>query len=99
MASEAWKAFHSCDDPLGDRNMLGKLMFGSRISGASSSPPTSRTTRFTADGKVPVPLRGMDSFISHATALWNQSRELREAASMNMATNAALNLMKDLDPD
>lgn len=96
MAGETWKAFHSSDGPNGDRNLLGASMFGSRKP-SNNLNPSSRQTRFTADGKVIVPLRGENTFTTHAVSLWNMSAELRDATSKTMATGVIHKLARNFE--
>jgi hypothetical protein len=48
-------------------------------------------------GKVPVPLRGENTFIAHAARAWNASPALRAAATLAEAKRAARLLAEDSD--
>ena len=62
MAQQAWKAETSRDGPGGERNALGRTLFGARCdtrcdSGGRDTCRETRETRSTAVGRIP-PLRG-----------------------------------------
>jgi hypothetical protein len=64
----------------GGRNFPGSLIF---------DQVRARFTREATLGKVPVPLRGHDTFVMHAARTWNSSEELRVATSKSAAKTAA----------
>jgi hypothetical protein len=49
-----------------------------------------------AEGKIDVPLRGHDTFITHAAHLWNRSDLLRAATTKAEATAIAFKLSLDV---
>ena len=86
VAMEAWKAFHSSDGPNGTRNPVGNVLFGNK---------GERSTRAAANGAIPLPLPSRaDTFIWHASTIWNHSQALREAPSKSVATTVAKSLAK-----
>jgi hypothetical protein len=81
VATEAWSCHNSVDgDAGGGRNFPGSLIF---------DQVRARSTRDATSGKVPVPLRGHDTFVMHAARTWNSSEELRVATSKSAAKTAA----------
>jgi hypothetical protein len=84
-ALSCWSAFHSCDGGSGERNALGKAIFGRRLNNTNCNT----RTRSNTSGEVTIPLRGEDTFVSFAARLWNRSPALREAASKGMVLAAA----------
>jgi hypothetical protein len=89
-AIEAWKAYHSHDGNDNGRNMLGKLLFG------DSAVHDQRHMRSSADGKILIPLRGQETFVAHAAAIWNSSIMLREASSKSEASAIARAIALDV---
>jgi hypothetical protein len=86
-ATETWRAFHSVDGGHGSRNPLGQLMFG-----GGNIAPNARASRSKTAGKVPIPLRGLNTFVAHGAAIWNESPELRAAATIAEAKLVAKSL-------
>jgi hypothetical protein len=91
IATEAWKSFNSNDGADNSRNMLGRLLFPNDDSGHKD-----RQMRSLAEGKIAVPLRGHDTFITHAAHLWNGSDVLRAATTKAEATAIAFKLSLDV---
>lgn len=98
VVSECWRAFTSRDGINGQRNMLGMLMFGPVSSEAGSGDlevnegeiiGSARVTRSAADGKIPIPLRGENTFTTFASSIWNTSTALRAATSKSEAMDIA----------
>eukprot|EP00095_Tigriopus_kingsejongensis_P001087 maker-scaffold193_size270907-snap-gene-0.13 protein:Tk01087 transcript:maker-scaffold193_size270907-snap-gene-0.13-mRNA-1 annotation:"hydroxymethylglutaryl- synthase 1" len=86
VAMEAWKAYHSCDGPNGTRNPIGNLLFSNNCE---------RGTRAATGGAIPLPLISKaDTFVWHATTIWNGSKDLREAPTKGAAMKVAKNLAK-----
>jgi hypothetical protein len=86
IAAEIWGCFHSDDERDGARNHVRKLLFlGKRTSIA-------KTTRSATNGQIKVPLRGGDTFITHAAHVWNKSATLRQATTKAKAKKAASDL-------
>jgi hypothetical protein len=81
-------AFVSKDRYEGDRNPLGRMMFGSRLLKADSST-ASRPSRAAAASEVRVPVRSINTFINHGTVIWNKCPELRSATTKDAACKAA----------
>ncbi len=94
VALEAWKAYHSCDGPNGDRNPLGLLIFGPRDSGrckvAQDAGPTGSTRAATA-GKIRHHM-SRDCMVTNCVRVWNLSNDLRAASSIRSAISAARTL-------
>jgi hypothetical protein len=80
MALESWAAYHSNDGHNGERNLLGKTLFG------NNNSLTDRQTRSVTDGKIVVPLRGENTFVSNAASIWNSNIMLRTASSRSEAS-------------
>jgi hypothetical protein len=89
-ATEAWRAFHSSDGGQGQRNPLGRLMFGDR--GNVLGDACSRASRSLAAGRVQIPLRGENTFVVHGAEVWNKSPELRAAKTIGEAKRVAKRL-------
>jgi hypothetical protein len=87
-AMATWGAFVSEDRYEGDRNPLGRMMFGSRLLKADSST-ASRPSRAAAASEVRVPVRSINTFINHGTVIWNKCPELRSATTKDAACKAA----------
>jgi hypothetical protein len=64
-ALEAWSAFVSKDEGDGSRNSKGRMIFDN---------PSLRPSRFTAAGKVVVPSRGVETFVTCGSAVELVSR-------------------------
>jgi hypothetical protein len=88
-------AFVSEDGYDGDRNPLGRMMFGSRLM-AADSLTASRPSRADAAGEFKVPARGINTFINHGRVIWNKCPELRSATSKDAACKAAASLAAKL---
>lgn len=103
VATEAWKCNMSRDGPSGNRNELGARIFGDLVQGTANgnqvvkSTAAARSSRSMTAGKVPVPLRGENTFIAHAARAWNASPALRAAATLAEAKRAARLLAEDSD--
>jgi hypothetical protein len=83
---EAWKANMSKDGGNGDRNPVGAILFGKRDEHTVSEEQ--RLSRYATAGWIRVPLRGHDTFVAHAAAIWNECPTLRAAKSMGEARRA-----------
>jgi hypothetical protein len=75
IAAETWGCFHSDDGRDGSQNHVGRIIFSDKRTA------TSKTTRSAKTGQVEVPLRGGDTFVTHAAHLWNRSATLRQATT------------------
>jgi hypothetical protein len=75
IAAKTWGCFYSDDGRNGARNHVGRLLFTDKRMG------TAKTTRSAKTGLVEVPLRGGDTFVTHAAHVWNGSAKLRQATS------------------
>jgi hypothetical protein len=84
-ATETWRAYHSEDGGQGQRNPLGQLMFGGRY----DVPTNGRTSRSLTSGRVPILLRGQNTFVVHGAEIWNASPELRAAKTIAEAKRVA----------
>jgi hypothetical protein len=85
-------AFVSEDRYGGERNSLGKMMFGSRLTAADSSTASRPSRAAAAASEVWVPACGLNTFINHSTVIWNKCPELRSATTKATACKAAANL-------
>jgi hypothetical protein len=65
---EAWKAHRSRDSGNGNKNPVGAMLFDGAI---GSAVDNNRSLRAATAGHIRVPLRGCDTFITNAAALWN----------------------------
>jgi hypothetical protein len=83
IAAETWSCFHSDDGGNGARNHIGRLLFSDRRTDLA------KTTRSAKTGLVEVPLRGGDTFVTHAAHVWNGSAPLRQATTKAKAKKAA----------
>jgi hypothetical protein len=70
----------------GSRNHVGRIFFSDKRTA------TAKTTRSAKTGQVEVPLRGGDTFVTHAAHLWNRSATLRQATTKAKAKKAASDL-------
>ena len=87
-AMESWKAHRSNDGPNGTLNPVGYLLFPD-----NGDNDSTRKTRAVTSGSISYPLRtAADTFVWHATTVWNSSEALREASSKG----AAIRVAKDL---
>jgi hypothetical protein len=83
ITAETWGCFYSDDGRNGARNHVGRRLFTDKRMG------TAKTTRLAKTGLVEVPLRGADSFVTHAAHVWNGSATLRQATTKAKAKKAA----------
>jgi hypothetical protein len=81
VAAETWSCFHSEDGKDGARNHVGRILFSDKRTG------TAKTTRSAKTGQIEVPLRGGNTFVTHAAHVWNRSQ--RQATSKAKAKKAA----------
>jgi hypothetical protein len=86
IAAETWGCFHSDDGRDGSRNHIGRIIFSDKRTA------TSKTTRSAKTGQVQVPLRGGDTFVTHAAHVWNRSATVRQATTKAKAKKAASDL-------
>jgi hypothetical protein len=86
IAAEMWGCFHSDNGRDGSRNHVGRIIFSDKRTA------TSKTTRSAKTGQVKVPLRGSDTFVTHAAHVWNRSATLRQATTKAKAKKAASDL-------
>jgi hypothetical protein len=86
VAVEAWMCSHSAEGKDGARNHVGCLLF------EDNKTDTAKKTRLARTGQITVPLRGGDTFITHAATVWNKSGTLRKATTKKAAKKAALDL-------
>jgi hypothetical protein len=66
IAAETWGCFHSDDGREGSRNHVGRIIFSDKKNA------TSKTTRSAKTGLVEVPLRGGNTFVTHAAHVLNR---------------------------
>jgi hypothetical protein len=83
VAAETWSCFHSDDGGNGARNHIGRLLFLDRRTDLA------KTTRSAKTGLVEVPLRGGDTFVTHAAHVWYGLAPLRQANTKVKAKKAA----------
>jgi hypothetical protein len=82
ITAETWSCYHSNDGKDGARNHVGTILFSD-----------ARTaTRSAKTGQIAVPLRGGDTFVTHAAHVWNRSATLRQAPTKAAAKKAASDL-------
>ena len=91
VAMESWKAHHSTDGGKGERNLIGKLIFPNV---PTSDDNSSKSTRSRKAGIIPSPLQGANTFVVHATKVWNASLALRTAPTKHTAMAVAKVLAK-----
>jgi hypothetical protein len=75
IAAETWGCFHSDDGRNGAPNHVSRFLFSDKRTA------TAKTTRSAKTGLVKVPLRGGDTFITHAAHVWNRSATLGQATT------------------
>jgi hypothetical protein len=80
VAAKTWSCFHSDDGKDGTRNHVGQE------DGHGKDYAVAKT------GQVEVPLRGGDTFITHAAHIWNRSATLRQATAKAKTKKAASDL-------
>jgi hypothetical protein len=82
IAMETWNAAISDDGPNGSRNIVGKLIFNCQTVDA-------RPTRSKTAGEIKISTCGLNTFVSHGSAVWNACVDLRKAATKSEALRAA----------
>ncbi|QQP51065.1 Hypothetical protein FKW44_012280 [Caligus rogercresseyi] len=87
VAMETWKCFASRDGSNGDRNPVGKILFGAQGGVRSTRSRTARLIR------SPLP-KSVATFVTSAAAIWNSSPKLRNAKTMREAYVVANSLEK-----
>jgi hypothetical protein len=83
IAAGSWSCFHSNDGKDGAQNHVGRILFSDKRTA------TAKTTRSAKTGQIEVPLRGGDTFVTHAAHVWNRSATLRQATTKAKAKKAA----------
>jgi hypothetical protein len=91
---EARKANMSKDGGNGNRNPFGAILFGERDEHTVSEEQ--RSWRSATAGQIRVPLRGHDTFVAHAAAIWNECSTLRAAKTMGEARRAVSALARTM---
>jgi hypothetical protein len=86
IAAEAWMCYHSNNRQDGARNHVGFILF------EDNKTATGKKTRSARTGQITVPLRGDDTFITHADNVWNRSGRLCNAPTKAAAKKAASDL-------
>jgi hypothetical protein len=86
IAAETWSCFHSDEGKDSARNHVGRILFSDKRTGRA------KTTRTAKTGQIEVPLRGGDTFVTHAAHVWNRSATLRQATLKAKAKKAASDL-------
>jgi hypothetical protein len=86
ITAETWSCYHSGDGKDGARNHVGMILF------IVNKTSTAKTTQSARTGPITVPLRGGDTFITHAANVWNWSVKLRAAPTKAAAKKAASDL-------
>jgi hypothetical protein len=86
VAAEAWMYYHSNNGQDGTRNHAGFILF------EDNKTATAKKIRSARTGQITVPLRGGDTFITHASNVWNRSGTLRNAPTKAAAKKAASDL-------
>jgi hypothetical protein len=84
VAMETWNARRSNDGGNGAKNYVGAIIF--------DQDRALKFTRAAAAGRVEVPLRGRDTFVSNGARTWNSSEALSEALTKSSARLAAKNV-------
>jgi hypothetical protein len=82
IAMETWNAAISNNGPNGSRNIVGKLIFNCQTVDA-------RPTRSKTAGEMKTSTRGLNTFVSHGSAVWNACVDLRKAATKSESLPAA----------
>jgi hypothetical protein len=91
---EAQKANMSKDGGNGNRNPVSAMLFGERAKHMIGEEL--RSSRSATAGRIRVPFRGHDTFVVHASAIWNECPTLRAAKSMGEAKRAVSALARSL---
>jgi hypothetical protein len=86
IAAETWSCYHSNDGKDGAQNHVGSILFTDNKTATAKSTQSART------GQITVPLRGGDTFVTHAAHVWNRSATLRHAPTKAAAKKAASDL-------
>jgi hypothetical protein len=83
IAAETWSCFHSNNGKDSARNHVGSILF------SDTRTATSKTTRSATTRQIVVPLRGGDTFVTHAALVWNRSAMLRQVTTTATAKKAS----------
>jgi hypothetical protein len=86
IAAETWSCYHSDNRKDGARNHVMSILF------TDNKTATAKTTRSARTGRITVPLRGGDTFVTHAANVWNRSSKLRGAPTKASAKKVASDL-------
>jgi hypothetical protein len=86
IAAETWSCYHSDNRKDGARNHVMSILF------TDNKTATAKTTRSARTGRITVPLRGGDTFVTHAANVWNRSSKLRGAPIKVSAKKVASDL-------
>jgi hypothetical protein len=86
IAAEMWSCYHSNDGKDGARNHVRTILF------SDIRTATAKTTRLAKTGQIAVPLRGGDTFVTHAAHVWNRSATLRQTPTKAAAKKVASDL-------
>jgi hypothetical protein len=86
IAAKTWSCYHSNDGKDGAQNHVGTILF------SDNRTDTAKTTRSAKTGQIAVPLRGGDTFVTHAAHVWNRSVLLGAAPTKAAAKKAASDL-------
>jgi hypothetical protein len=86
IAAETWSCYHSNDGQDGSMNHVGSILFTDNKTAMAKTTQSARTVQIT------VPLRGGDTFITHAANMRNRSATLRHAPTKAAAKKAASDL-------
>jgi hypothetical protein len=73
LITEAWSCYHSNNGQDGARDHVGSILF------TDNKTATAKTTRSARTGEFTLPLRGCNTYITHAANVWNRSGTLRNA--------------------
>jgi hypothetical protein len=69
IVAETWSCYHSDDRQDVARKHVGSILF------TDNKTATAKTTWSARTGQITVPLRGGDTFVTHAANVWNRSYE------------------------
>ena len=91
IAQQAWNAESSRDGPDGDRNTLGRTLFGSRRDrcGRLDTCRETRVTRAATMGRIPPSSGRAQTLLYNAHEIWNDTPPLRVAQTKAAAKTAA----------